>query len=216
VTPLLPLSKEQIASRQKTLLWALLLSLWGPFALGVALFLGRSTTQLADFIRRSVELIALFVSWWTFRHLARHPLMEAAARAKLSRVAALSVAAAMICSGLVMIAVAIFRLFNFQPGGNVYLGLVIASLGLLTNGWFWRRYTVMSREHYNPIIAAQRQLYQAKTFVDGCVIIALAVVAMAPAPAVTRYADLLGAVAVAIYLLWSGARTARQVAAVTP
>jgi hypothetical protein len=37
-----------------------------------------------------------------------------------------------------------------------------------------------------------------------------------PPPAVTRYADLLGSIAVAIYLLWSGARTARQAAFSTP
>lgn len=222
---------------------ALLLSLWGPLATGLAVVSSHSTTQLADFIRRSVELVALFVSWWVFRHLERQKLGGGAGRdrpgrstfaprpqrqgrkppwtvawsalrtmgnrAGLERMAGLSVAAAMGCSGLVMLAVATSRFSTFEPGGNVYPGLAIAGLGLLTNAWFWRRYSVMTREHYSPIIAAQRQLYNAKAFVDLCVLVALAAVAIGPAHPATRYVDILGSVAVAFYLLWSVVRTLR-------
>ena len=41
---------------QRTLLAAMLLSLPGPLVLGAGLLLGRSSTQLADFIRRTAEL----------------------------------------------------------------------------------------------------------------------------------------------------------------
>lgn len=204
------LSKEQSESREKTLLAAVLLSMWGPLATGIAVVLSHSSTQLADFIRRTVELSALIVSWWVYRHLARHRRLGPAEKARLERVASLSVAGAMGCSGVVMLGVAAARLGTFEPGGNIYPGLAIAVLGLVTNAWFWRRYTVMTREHYSPIIAAQRQLYRAKSSVDLCVIVALATVAIAPAHPATRTIDLLGSVAVASYLLWSGARMARN------
>ena len=135
------LSKEQATRREKTLLMALLLSAPGPLFTGFALISSHSTTQLADFIRRGVELVALFLSWWVFQQIQRNQEPGGTDQARLERIAQLSVAGAMICSGLVMLIVAMSRLSTFEPGGNVTFGLVIAILGLLTNGWFWWRYT---------------------------------------------------------------------------
>lgn len=169
-----------------------------------------STTQLADFLRRGVELVAIFISWWVFRQIHRNAALGKVHQARLERAAGLSTAAAMVCSGVVLLVVAISRLSVFEPGGNVTMGLVIAILGLMTNGWFWRRYASLTREQYSAVIAAQQQLYRAKTTVDLCVTLALAAVAIAPAHPATRYVDLMGSVMVAVYLLWSGLRTAQK------
>jgi len=202
-------TKQQAASREKTLLVALLLSMWAPLATGIAVILSHSTTQLADFIRRSVELIALFVSWFVFRAIMRKETISQGEKARMERLASLLTAAALFCSGIVILIVALSRLTDFEPGGNVYPGMAIAFLGLVTNSWFWRRYTRLTREQYNPIIDAQAYLYRAKSFVDLCVLAALTAVAINPAHIVTRYVDLLGSVAVVIYLLWSGYNSAR-------
>ena len=77
------------------------------------------------------------------------------------------------------------------------MGLAIAVLGLTVNGWFWRRYALLTREQYSAVIAAQQQLYRAKTSVDLCVVIALAAVAIAPDHPATHYVDILGSVTVA-------------------
>jgi divalent metal cation (Fe/Co/Zn/Cd) transporter len=199
-------TQEQAARRERTLLAALLLSMWAPLATGIAVILSQSTTQIADFVRRTVELVALFVSWQVFRYLERRKTIDPERKAALERFATLSVAAALGCSGLVMLLLAYSRLFTFEPGGNVYPGLAIAGLGLVTNGWFWRRYTVLLREKYSPIIASQRRLYRAKSVVDLCVIVALGAVAVSPAHPLTRYLDLFGSITVALYLLWSGAQ----------
>ena len=204
------LTKEQAASREKTLLIALLLSAPGPLVTGLAAISSHSTTQLADFIRRSMELVALFLSWWVFRRLQRHPELSKAEQSRLERAAGLGVAAAMICSGIVMLIVAISRFSVFEPGGTVIPGLVIAVLGLITNGWFWRRYTVLTREQYSSVIAAQQKLYRAKAIVDLCVVAALAAVAIAPSHPATPYVDILGSIAVAGYLLWNGLRLAQS------
>jgi divalent metal cation (Fe/Co/Zn/Cd) transporter len=202
-----PLSNEQAASREKTLLAAFLLSAWAPLTTGIAVVISRSTTQVADFIRRTAELVALFVSWQVFRYLQRNNKLDAASRARVERIAGTSVGVALGCSGIVMLGLAISRISSFEPGGNVYLGLGIAALGLITNTWFWRRYTRMTREHFNPVIETQIQLYRAKAFVDICVITALSAVAINPLHPATRYIDVLGSVAVAMYLLWSSWRT---------
>lgn len=204
------LSKEQLTNRERTLLVALLLSAWAPLATGIAVMLSLSTTQLADFIRRCVELFALFVSWWVFRRLARHKKLGPKERDRLEKVAAISVSAALCCSSVVLLLLALSRFSAFEPGGNVYPGLAIAVLGLMTNLWFWGRYTRLTGEQYSLIIDAQRQLYRAKSFVDFCVIIALGSVATNPFHPLTRHIDLWGAIVLAVYLFWSGINTARS------
>jgi divalent metal cation (Fe/Co/Zn/Cd) transporter len=201
------LTKAQSTSREKTLRGALLLSAPGPLVTGIAVATSHSTTQLADFLRRGVELVAIFISWWVFRQLHGNAAMDEADQARLERMAGLSTAIAMTCSGGVLLIVALSRLSTFEPGGSVTLGLTIAILGLITNGWFWRRYSAMTREQYSSVIASQQQLYRAKTLVDICVVAALATVAVAPSHPATRYVDLLGSSVVAVYLLWSGLRT---------
>jgi divalent metal cation (Fe/Co/Zn/Cd) transporter len=203
------LSKEQAARREKTLLTALLLSAPGPLVTGLATFSSRSTTQLADFIRRDMELVALFLSWWVFRQLQRNTALSKAEQSRLERTAGLSVAGTMLCSGLVMAIIALSRLSVFAPGGKVISGLIIAILGLITNGAFWWRYTVLTREQYSSVIAAQQKLYRAKASVDLCVVTALTAVVVAPAHPATRYVDVLGSIVVAGYLLWSGLRMAQ-------
>lgn len=208
------LSKEQSSSRAKTLGTSLLLSAPGPLVTGLALISSRSTTQLADFLRRGVELAAIFISWWVFRKIHGGAPMGVADQARLERTAGMATAGAMMVSGIVLLVVALSRLRVFEPGGSVTGGLIIAILGVLTNGWFWRRYAAMNREQYSAVIAAQEQLYRAKTSVDLCVMIALGTVAVAPFHPVTRYVDILGSVIVAGYLLWSGVKAGRKVARV--
>ncbi len=182
--------------------------MWAPLATGIAVAMSRSMTQLADLVRRSTELLALLVSWLVFRHLDRNRDIEQASRERLERVAGWCVAAALCASGVVMLVLALTRGESYVPGGNVYPGLAIAAMGLVTNAWFWHRYSVLTREHHDPVIASQRPLYRAKTLVDLCVLTALATVAIAPGRPVTRVVDAAGSLAVGVYLLVTGIRMA--------
>jgi divalent metal cation (Fe/Co/Zn/Cd) transporter len=202
------LSQSQKSSREKTLLTSVLLSSPAPLVTGIAFITSQSTTQLADFIRRSIELTALFVAWWVFRRLHREKAPDAPHRTRLELAAGLSTATAMVASGVVLLVVALSRMSEFEPGGSVILGLTIAALGVIVNGGFWRRYARFAREKHSAVIDAQHRLSRAKTSVDVGVVGALAIVAVAPGSPAARYVDVLGSVIVAIYLLWSGLRTA--------
>jgi len=195
------------ARRERTLLVALLLSAWAPFVTGWAVILSQSTTQVADFVRRTVELGAVAVAWAVFRRLRRRE-PEPTTAARLERIAAWAVAAALGVSGGITLLLAIRRVAGFAPGGDVRLGLVVAVLGLVTNGWFWRRYAAFARERPGRLMEGQRTLYRAKVAVDACVFAALAAVALAPGRPATRWVDLAGSFAVALYLLWSAWRAA--------
>lgn len=202
-------SSEHAARGERTLRVALLLSMWAPLTAGIAVLMSQSSTQLADFVRRTVELVALFVSWAVFRRVHRHHL-PADRHRRLERVANLFVAAALLASGTVMLVLALSRARAFEPGGNVLLGLAIAVLGLIVNTWFWRRYARLERQRASAILGAQRDLYRAKAFVDVAVILALSTVALAPEHPATRYVDVGGSGLVAAYLLWSSARTVQR------
>lgn len=205
------LNAQQIAARERTLLIALLLSMWAPLATGYAVMMSHSTTQLADFVRRTVDLVALFTSWFIFRTARKSPEMTEAQVRKREYVAGIFVAVALVFSSLTTIVLAITRAGTI-PSGNVLLGLGIAVMGGVTNSFFWWKYCSLTRERHNVVINAQRQLYRAKTAVDICVIFALASVALFPTQGWVRYVDKLGSIAVGSYLLWSGVRMARDAA----
>ena len=84
---------------EKTLLASVLLSSPGPIVVGTGLFMGRSSTQLADFIRRTAELAAILVSWVVFRLIHKGVEPDAARKFRLERTANLCVGAAMCLSG---------------------------------------------------------------------------------------------------------------------
>lgn len=203
-------TEKQTAVRQKTLLVALLLSMWAPLVTGIAVVMSTSTTQLADFVRRTVELIVLFVSWWVFRYIANNKNLAPDKAAHLEKISGLSVSAAIGTSALIMLVITISRTGTVEPGGNVYPGLIIATLGFMVNTWFWQRYARLNREQYSSIINAQRQLYQAKALVDLLVIAALGTVAAAPDYYLTGYIDYLGSYILVGYLFWNSIRTAKQ------
>lgn len=197
-------NENQSHDREKVMLMSLLLSAPGPIVTGIPAILSHSATQIADFLRRSAELVALFVSWWIYRKLQHSEVYEDTYRIHLEYIANLTVSGAMICSGIAMFVVGVSRLFIYKANGNVIMGLIIAILGVLTNSWFWWRYSSMIQEKYNPVIAGQEKLYRAKACVDLCVVIALTSVTVAPNHPVTQYIDALGCIIVAFYLLYNG------------
>jgi divalent metal cation (Fe/Co/Zn/Cd) transporter len=194
-------------SGERTLLASVLLSAPGPLVLGLALFFGRSSTQLADFIRRTAELAAIILSLVIYRILHRHGDVDKARKESLERTANLSVGIAMCLSGAAILFIAIFS--TNSEKGNVIPGLVIAVLGVITNSWFWFRYSRLNREMPDAILEVQSRLYRAKSLVDGCVVLVLTVVAIAPNAPSTGYVDLIGSVVVSAYLIVSGVVTIR-------
>ena len=50
-------------SGYRTLLMSVLMSAYGPVILGLGLRVGHSSTQIADFTRRTAELLALIVAF---------------------------------------------------------------------------------------------------------------------------------------------------------
>lgn len=192
-------------SGSNTLLWSLLMSSPGPLIIGLGLLSGRSTTQIADFVRRSAELLAIIMAFVVYRITTRRGEEDPARRARLERISNIFVGAMMIIGGSFMIALAL--LSEETEKGNVIPGLVIAVLGVIANTIFWQKYTRLNKAEPNAILAVQARLYRAKSLVDACVTTALLSIVIAPASAVSLWLDQVGSIVVAGYLIWCGLRT---------
>lgn len=192
-------------SSERTLLASVIMSSPGPIVVGLGLLVGRSSTQLADFIRRTAELVAIIVSWVVYNVTHKGAEADTERKLRLERIADFCVGSAMCLSGMAMLLVAF--LSDGGEKGNVIPGLVIAILGVTTNSWFWLRYRKLDKANPNAILAVQSKLYRAKSLVDACVTIALTTVAVSPASVAAHYMDVAGSVAVAVYLVVNGAIT---------
>ena len=196
--------KERSGSR--TLLMSVLMSSPGPLVVGLGLLVGKSSTQLADFFRRSAELLAIIVAFVVYQLAGNDE--DPQKKARLERGSNLFVGAAMCLSGGIMLFLALFS--GNGEKGNVIPGLAIALLGVIANGLFWRKYTRLGKQTGSAILAVQGRLYRAKTLVDGCVVIALSSVLLLPGSALSAKLDILGSAIVSLYLLWCGMKTIRE------
>ena len=192
-------------SGAQTLLWSVLMSSPGPLVVGLGLLSGKSSTQIADFIRRSAELLAIIMSFIVFKLTTKDEVCNEEKKQKLERISNVFVGAMMCVGGIFMIILAFMT--DNSDKGNVIPGLAIAVMGVIANSIFWRKYTHLNKIEPNAILMVQARLYRAKTLVDGCVTIALLSVVIAPATQLSFYLDFIGSLIVAVYLVWCGIRT---------
>lgn len=192
-------------SGEKTLLWSVIMSSPGPLVVGLGLIAGRSSTQIADFVRRSAELLAIIMSFVVYSVTRKDGVCDEVKKQKLERCSNIFVGSMMCLAGTIM-AVLAFAINN-ENKGNVIPGLAIAVLGVIANSIFWVKYTRLNQTQPNAILAVQARLYRAKTLVDISVTIALLSVLIAPQSDVSYRLDMVGSLIVAVYLIWCGVKT---------
>ena len=189
----------------RTLLVSVLMSAPGPLVIGLGLIIGRSSTQLADFFRRTAELLAIIVSFVVYRKTHRDGFEDEELKAKLERRSNYFVGWMMCVSGSFMVLLALFG--GSADKGNVIAGLVIAAMGAVANTIFWFRYRYLSKRENSSILAVQSRLYRAKSLVDICVTTVLTIVMLMPGTEIAQWLDLAGSLVVALYLVWCGIKT---------
>ena len=192
-------------SGAKTLLMSVIMSSPGPLVVGLGLLSGRSSTQIADFVRRSAELLAIIMSFVIYKLTIKGDVCDENKKKKLEKGSNIFVGAMMCVGGALMVLLTLMS--DNEDKGNVIPGLAIAVMGVIANSLFWRKYTMLNKAEPNAILMVQARLYRAKTLVDSCVTIALLSVLIAPETAVSYWLDFSGSLIVAVYLIWCGVRT---------
>lgn len=192
-------------SGSRTLLMSVLMSSPGPLVVGLGLLAGRSSTQIADFVRRSSELLAIIMAFVVYKITTKDGVCDERKKARLERLSNTFVGAMMCLGGCFMIVLTLMS--ETTDKGNVIPGLSIAVMGVIANTLFWRKYTKLNKAQPNAILAVQARLYRAKSLVDGCVTTALLSVVIAPGSEISTWLDFIGSLIVAAYLIWCGIRT---------
>ena len=196
---------QEKKSGYRTLLVSVLMSSYGPVILGLGLRVGHSSTQIADFTRRTAELLALVVALVVYAMTNRRQDMPETRKLALERKGNLFTGIIMCISGLSMLLLSV--LSTDADKGNVIPALVIAFLGVVANSIFWQRYTALYRKQGNAILGVQARLYGAKTAVDVCVVIALTSVLVFPGTKASFWLDRIGSMLVALYMIRCGIMT---------
>lgn len=187
---------------KKTMIMSILMSSPGPLILFINLFFGQSSTQIADFVRRAIELLAIILSFVVYLITTKDNMTDKTKKVKLEKASNIFVSITMIVSGIIMIVLALIS--GNSDKGNVIPGFIIALLGFIANTIFFIRYTSLGKKTNNSILSTQGKLYRAKTFVDLSVTIALLTVLIWPNSKVSFYFDLIGTILVSVYLIVTG------------
>ena len=193
---------------KRTLLWSVIMSSPGPLVVGLSLFIGNSSTQTADFIRRTAEFIAILMSFIIYKIAENEKFSDETKKERLERTSNLAVGVLMTLGGAIMTVLALTA--HSTDKGNVTPGLVIAILSASANAVFWQKYERLGKKRANPILTVQARLYRAKTLIDSCVTVALITVIVLPDSKISHLLDIGGSVIVAVYLLNSGIKTALE------
>lgn len=192
-------------SGKKTLLLSLIMSSSGPLVVGLGLMVGKSSTQVADFVRRSIELLGIILSYVVYCITTKDSGIDEFKKQKYEKGTNIFVSIAMVISGIIMTVLAF--LSTGEDKGSVIPGLAIALLGVIANSLFWIKYTKLTKETNNKILIVQSRLYRAKTFVDLSVLIALGSVMLFQDSELAYYFDLIGTVCVSGYLIFTGVKS---------
>ena len=197
-------------SGKKTLLWSVIMSSPGPLVVGLGLLSGRSSTQIADFVRRSAELLAIIMSFVIYSLTTKNDVCDEEKKKRLEKLSNIFVGTMMCLGGGLMILLTLTD--ENTDKGNVIPGLAIALMGVIANSIFWRKYSRLNKAEPNAILKVQSRLYRAKTMVDSCVTVALLSVVIAPGTQLSFMLDRIGSLIVAVYLIWCGIQTVYEAA----
>lgn len=172
-------------------------------------WISNSTVLIADLARCTVEFLAIFLSWRVSQKVARGQQSEYNfGFGKLEQLASLTVAAALFVSFLVSLLVSVNRVIFPSVPYDVKLGLLVGVLSILGNAYVWGRNVLILRSQYSPIVNSQRRLFRAKTLASTVVVVALGLPLLLPFNFILLYADPIGALIIAEFLLYSAGTTA--------
>ncbi len=190
--------------RQLTLTLSVVFSFFGPIVTGIAWMMNTSATQFADFIRRSAELSVLVLALYSYMRIKNLTLNPAKKHQFQFRMYRVSGFVLMFSSTLLLFLFIRALVYPSIPEGNVILGLATAGLGLLFNTYFWLRYSKFNQEKASAIMDSQGSIYQAKTFADLNVVIALTSVLVFASSWLSYWIDTFGTLLLALYLAIRG------------
>lgn len=191
-------------SKERALLLSTLTTAFGLLPTIYAAVVSNSVVLLADLIRCSVEFLAILCSYLVLRCIG-----GSSRRAfpygigKIERLVSMGIAAAMVLGSLVLITIAVHRLLFPELIVNAGFGLLLSSLSVVGNAVMWGYNSRVNSAQFSPVIDAQAKLFRAKFVAALIVFIALVFNESNLTTAWAEYADPIGSLIMAAFLLYS-------------
>ena len=171
-----------------------------------ALLAAQSSVLLADFLKTSLEFVAVMLAWMAMRRLARGggDAYEYGI-GKLENLSSLFVAALMALVFLVIAVNAVRGLISPSHVGGI--GVIISLVAQLVygviNGWLWRRSLLAARTEESPLMESQAKLFFTKLFGNIFIFLSLALSLALADQAWSVYIDPIASLVIACSILMS-------------
>lgn len=168
----------------------------------------RSSVILADFLKTSLELIAVLLAWYTVRRLRRgghHQYHYGIG--KLEHLSSLCVGGLMI-AGLLIILFSAFRnlLHPAHIGGTgVWISMAAQAVYAVINGTLYVRTLRSARAEGSPLMASQARLLLTRGLANAFILAALVASLLFHGQAWALYIDPLASLVIAMFILLSAA-----------
>lgn len=200
------MAKNQGLKKEKegTLRAAWIISSGAPLVTGFAFYQSGSVSVLADFFRRTLELMVLFSNWLIYKKILKsEDSAKKIDEKKLEGYAARGVMVVMGISFVVIFFNAILQLKDPEPLGEIWAAMTIGILGILVNGTFWWKNRSLAKREESSIFYAQWKLYRAKALMDVTLIIILSSSKIFEGYPPALYFDPAGSIIMSFFLLYS-------------
>lgn len=174
----------------------------------ITAIIGRSTTQIVDFIRRLMETLSTLISLLLFKHNLKEKSEIKISENNKSVNTIINVT--LVISGALMVFIGIVK---YQLGighKNVVPGFFVSLIGVILNFYFVMKYKKSLKERFEPIISSQYKLYATKTVVDSCVMLTMAVMIVFPTWGYLNLLDAISSILVAIILVSQGVKNLKK------
>lgn len=163
-----------------------------------------SIVLTSDLLRCGVEFVAIFLSWIILRRvLSGDKRYYDYGLGKLEQLASIVVASALFISFLVIVFIAINRIYHPVLVENVGFGLILALLSIIGNIWMWTHNRALARKELSPILESQWRLFRAKAAASSVVAVSLLLALAAPSLTWLQYVDPIGSLMLGGFLLYS-------------
>ena len=116
---------------RKNLIFAILISIPGPLLLAISMADGTSATQTADLMRRSCDLLSIFLAYLVFEITTRYLLADEGKKTRLETYVKHFTGFSMCFSGAIMIYIAIAS-FGTEKG-SIITSLILAIIGAVVD-----------------------------------------------------------------------------------
>ncbi len=190
--------------KERTLRAAWIISSGAPLVTGFAFYLSGSVSVLADFFRRTLELMVLFSNWLIYKKILKSEEAEKKIDTKkLEGYAARGVMVVMAISFFVIFFNAVTQLKDPEPLGEIWAAMTIGILGIVVNGGFWWKNRSLAKKEESSIFFAQWKLYRAKSLMDITLIIILSSSRIFEDYPLSLYFDPVGSIIMSFFLLYS-------------